>query len=403
MQKIAAKSLSDALLLASDELNRPLSEIDYEIVQHPRGGIFGLFSRDAIIIADIKQDRQANKGAHKDKYSAHKNSVHKDGRHTNKPCFLDEPLWQKSAYKSTQKSTYEGAHKEATQGLASEARMNLDALRAIEDPLMHIEVYDGARATALGHTYMPPDVDDIPRGDRRSLSHSMTQTTKPKASQSSQSIHQNNLKSAPNLAHYKDSPSEDIPHAQSQQGLHTHEEDKLAKGTRHTSPSHKGIKLQTSEEIRLALKAIEDDIKLWFTLLPYDIDTIEVSLHSEKTIYIYMDGKDSALLIGEKGYRYKALSYLLSNFIQSSYSLQIRLEIAHFLKNQEEMIDFYLKDIYALIDKNGHARTKVLDGILAYIALEKLRSAYKDKYICFREDDSGEKYILIDDFDDARR
>ncbi len=140
------------------------------------------------------------------------------------------------------------------------------------------------------------------------------------------------------------------------------------------------------------------EIKELFALLPFEIDRFEVRMEENNILFVYIDGRDCALLIGERGYRYKALSYLLFNWINPKYGYSLRLEIAEFFKNQEEMIDIYLKDIIDSVKINGKAQTKVLDGILVYIALNKLREIFPDKYVSVRQNDANEKYVIINDF-----
>ncbi|STP11206.1 spoIIIJ-associated protein [Helicobacter cinaedi] len=143
---------------------------------------------------------------------------------------------------------------------------------------------------------------------------------------------------------------------------------------------------------------IRKELEALFAFLPFEIHQFEVKMYDDNTLYIYIDGRDCALLIGERGYRYKALSYLLFNWINPKYGYALRLEIAEFLKNQEEMIDVYLKDIVRLVKLNGRAQTKTLDGILVYIALSKLRDLFPDKYVSVRQNETDEKYIIINDF-----
>ncbi|BDB66883.1 hypothetical protein Hc94105_1084 [Helicobacter cinaedi] len=143
---------------------------------------------------------------------------------------------------------------------------------------------------------------------------------------------------------------------------------------------------------------IRKELEALFAFLPFEIHQFEVKMYDDNTLYIYIDGRDCALLIGERGYRYKALSYLLFNWINPKYGYALRLEIAEFLKNQEEMIDVYLKDIVRLVRLNGRAQTKTLDGILVYIALSKLRDLFPDKYVSVRQNEADEKYIIINDF-----
>lgn len=153
-----------------------------------------------------------------------------------------------------------------------------------------------------------------------------------------------------------------------------------------------------SIEITKACALIENDIKDMFINSPLNLSVIKASVFDENTIFILIDGEDCALLIGEKGYRYKALSYLLFNYVSSNYGYTIRLEIAKFLQNQEEIINSYLKSIIKEVKELGKAQTKILDGILAHIALSKLREEFPSKYVAFRGTPLGDKYIIIDNF-----
>lgn len=129
----------------------------------------------------------------------------------------------------------------------------------------------------------------------------------------------------------------------------------------------------------------------------FNIKIAELSVYDKNSIYIRLDGEDAALLIGKEAYRYKALSYLLHNWINSKYKLLIRLEIADFLRNQAQGIDFYLKSIIERVENTGRAQTKPLDGVLIKIALEKLRERFPNKYVGIRQN-GEQKFIIINDF-----
>jgi spoIIIJ-associated protein len=132
--------------------------------------------------------------------------------------------------------------------------------------------------------------------------------------------------------------------------------------------------------------------------LCYKIDKVKVSIDNEDTVLVEFNGEDSALLIGKEGYRYKALSYILFNWISDKYGLTLRLEIAEFLQKQEQSVTYYLDSIIPTIKEDGYFKTKVLDGILIHIALEKLRDQFPDKYVAIKTNRQGEKYILINEY-----
>ncbi len=147
------------------------------------------------------------------------------------------------------------------------------------------------------------------------------------------------------------------------------------------------------------IKEIKRDINNLFSKTCYLIDEIKVDIiDGGQTVYIEFSGKDSALLIGKEGYRYKALSYILFNWINEKYGLMLRLEVAEFLKNQEEAIHNYLVPVIETIKQNSFYKTKPLDGILVHIALTKLREEFPDKYVAVKTNQRGDKYILVNEY-----
>jgi spoIIIJ-associated protein len=152
---------------------------------------------------------------------------------------------------------------------------------------------------------------------------------------------------------------------------------------------------ENMEEIALEVK---EQINALFAHTCFDLNEIEVSVYDENTLMIDFNGPDAALLIGKEGYRYKALSYMIFNWINAKYGLQLRLEIAEFLKNQEESITRYLVGVCESIDRDGRAQTKILDGVLVQIALKQLRDQYPDKYVAIRSTRDGGKFIIVNGY-----
>ncbi|MGL2451615.1 Jag N-terminal domain-containing protein [Helicobacter pylori] len=161
-------------------------------------------------------------------------------------------------------------------------------------------------------------------------------------------------------------------------------------------PPKKNLKEESHGEDKL--HEIKQELKDLFSHLPYKINKVEVSLYEPGVLLIDIDGKDSALLIGEKGYRYKALSYLLFNWIHPTYGYSIRLEISTFLQNQEKVMDTQLQSTIMTVHEVGKGQMKAPDGVLTYIALKKLRKAFPNKYVSIKTNLNDEKYIVINDF-----
>lgn len=162
--------------------------------------------------------------------------------------------------------------------------------------------------------------------------------------------------------------------------------------------SYKDTKIiikKDEEEIISEVKAGLDSL---FKDSCYGIENIKVEFYDETTLYIEFTGEDSALLIGKEGYRYKALSYILFNWINEKFGLMLRLEVAEFLKNQEEAIHTYLVPVIETIKEKGSFKTKPLDGILVHIALKKLREEFPDKYVAVKTNIKGDKYVLVNEY-----
>lgn len=68
------------------------------------------------------------------------------------------------------------------------------------------------------------------------------------------------------------------------------------------------------------------------------------------------------------------LTYSLIGY--TAYNYNIRLEVASFLKDQEEMMELYLQGVMMAVHEVGSAQTKPLDGMLLHIALKRLREAF---------------------------
>ncbi len=143
---------------------------------------------------------------------------------------------------------------------------------------------------------------------------------------------------------------------------------------------------------------VKREINTLFSKTCFELNEIDVTVYDDNTLMIDFNGADAALLIGKEGYRYKALSYMIFNWINAKYGYQLRLEIAEFLKNQEESITRYLVGVCENIDRDGKAQTKILDGVLVQIALKQLRDQYPDKYVAIRSTREGAKFIIINGY-----
>lgn len=148
------------------------------------------------------------------------------------------------------------------------------------------------------------------------------------------------------------------------------------------------------------VEEVKADINELFKHGCFKIDPVDVSLYDENTLLVEFSGEDAALLIGKEGYRYKALSYMIFNWINAKYQMQLRLEIAEFLKNQEESVGRYLVSVCENVERDGRAQTKILDGVLVQIALKQLRARYPEKYVAIRSTRDGAKFIIVNHYNE---
>ena len=155
------------------------------------------------------------------------------------------------------------------------------------------------------------------------------------------------------------------------------------------------IEVEDYLDIEKLIEMIKKELISLFEKSCFNVQVSEVSKYNEETVFIKIEGEDAALLIGKEGYRYNALNYMLYNWIHQKYGFKVRLEIAKFLTTQKEKLKEYLDFfIEEKIKPRGYGRTRALNGILAFLALEILREKLPDKYVGIKEK-NGEKYIIV--------
>jgi spoIIIJ-associated protein len=156
--------------------------------------------------------------------------------------------------------------------------------------------------------------------------------------------------------------------------------------------------LNHTEKNNKIIEEINSKVNLLFSNICFHIEKIEVSMYSKDTVLIKFSGENHSSLIGKQGYKYKALSYMLFNWINHKYSLMLRLEVGQHLQLQEDSIALYLEPIITNIEKGNIVKTKPLNGVALYTALTILRKKFPKKYIAVKINIKGDKYILINEY-----
>lgn len=330
MKRIEAETLEEAYSKAAKELACSVTEINYEIVQHPNAGMMGLFKKPAIIIAVKKiVEPSVKKEESKETLKTKNSSITVTAKKKTK---VEEPKIEKEA-KVEKKVEEVSATKNTTISKFSSASAVMEDKNEIVDDFFN-------DAEKVESKKVEPKRTEVKSSERKEVQESASEALE-------------------------------------------FDDDR-------DNPENREISIE-----------IENKLKHLISVACFEVDTVEVDVFNG-IAHIFIDGEDAALLIGKEGYRYNALSYMLFNWINSSYDLYIKLEIAEFIQTQEEMIDNYLKPIAEHIIEHGRGKTKPLDGILVQIALEKLRAMFPNKYTAIKTGKDGKKFILINNFNSQK-
>ncbi len=358
MKKIEAPSVNEALIKASEELGVSVTEIEYEIIQESSKGFFGLFGKKpAIIVASTKAKPRPIV-------------------HANIPV-IPEPTPE----------TPSEPPKRPKVKIVSKARDRV--IQEITEVEAKVE-YNCSRSE--GEIY-----GNFFREEAETPPHRFPETRQ-KPIAESYALKTETIKEVVKETIKESAPKEPTPKIVSKPTPTPKvEKNKLTPTEIKEKIENKYLPSQEEQLATIAMQ-VQKEINELFALMPFNIDPIKVSVFDEHTLFIEFRGEDAALLIGKEGYRYKALSYMLFHWINTRYSLMVRLEIAEFLHNQELMIAHYLAPVIETIKETGKGQTRPLDGVLAYIALRKLRDTFPDKYVSFRKTPDGGKYVIVNEF-----
>lgn len=377
--RIEAANLQEAFQKAAQELNCSVTELDIKILQNPSAGFLGFFKKTAII--EAVKEGATSKEVKKTHQNGRENGQKENGAEKKKEFKKKENLSEEQNHRNDKKKNHKNRHENHKNQAAKSNDSALNASK-LEESQPQTKAQSKEKEA---HKKEQPKKES----GKSILDHSIIDTfnkndfydSEEKAGSSenldSQAVgSEANLKqAAPNLAKKENSDTRQT-RAQSAQ-------------------KQKEQKLRA--DIDKVLPEIKQGVEKLFGGNFFAIDKIDVSKFDDETVLVELDGEDAALLIGKEGYRYKAISYLLYNWISSKYGLAVRLEIAQFLQNQEAAIEQYLKGVFERVEETGKAKTKPLDGVLVKIALEKLREKFPDKYVSVKSSGDGQ-FVVVNDF-----
>ena len=341
MIKIEAVTLEEAYTKAASKLGCSVTSLNIEVVQAPSSGFLGFFKKTAIIVA--------TKGIDLDS-SSESNQATKVNR-------LEESIIESSL--KSKKSAKVSKPKEPSK----------DSIKKTEKPAKTIIEKPIEKTSEITVTKSAKKVSQKieKKQNKKPVQEVFNDTIMPQSFVSMQDDG------------FEDIEDDDIDNDMDEE-------------------SYEDLIQEETKDIKDIVIEVKKDVNGLFEKICFDIDEIIVSVYDDSTILIEFNGPDAALLIGKEGYRYKALSYMLFNWINSKYKIGLRLEIAEFLKNQEESVSRYLESVFENVNRDGRAQTKILDGVLVQIALKELRNTYPDKYVAIRTTRDGLKYIIINEY-----
>ncbi|GHV07177.1 hypothetical protein AGMMS50229_13450 [Campylobacterota bacterium] len=364
MKKIEAETLDQAYTRAALEFACSITELDIEVVQEPSKGFVGLFKKSAIIMAVKKHETLPQQRSRPSEPAPAPRAPREVERPVREPA--PEP---QIAVKTERYETPQPTPTPAPTAPAKPSRPEPQPLIKPRTTAAADRVLENAFADAKEEPFAPMSVNIRQKIEEKRVEEK-------RFDEKRYGDKRFDDKRAPAKEKIFDKP---------QPPRHADFVD--------TAFNDKNLNQeQVCEEIQSTLRDL-------FANTCYQIELIEVTPYDEKTVKVLFDGVDAALLIGKDGYRYKALSYILFNWINPTYGYLLRLEIAEFLQNQEEMIARYLEPVIESIEQNGKGQTRVLDGVLVQIALKELRNRFPNKYVAIKSTSDGEgKLVVVNDF-----
>ncbi|WP_107952539.1 Jag N-terminal domain-containing protein [Campylobacter concisus] len=349
--KIEANTLQEAFQKAAEQLNCSVTQLDIKVLQHPSSGFFGFFKRSAIIEANLENQPKPQHKPKNDKNFVKKNdeneAIKEDKKQAKKHDHSDKKRGSKKHRDEKSETKFEQKEHKNEKSNLSEKNEAL-----AKDAFAQKSEEEAEPGYVIKRLDEPKEI---------------------KGPQASKNAPKNILDNSI-IENFNQTDEESVAQA-----------------------LQKEKKEKATIDFEKILPEIKDGMNRLFKASCFDISKIEVSKFDDETVLIELDGADAALLIGKEGYRYKAISYMLYNWLNSKYNLAIRLEIAQFLQNQEAMMDQYLNGVIERVQNSGRAQTKPLDGVLVKIALKKLREKFPDKYVGIKSGNDG-KFVVVNDF-----
>ena len=376
--RIEAANLQEAFQKAAQELNCSVTELDIKILQNPSAGFLGFFKKTAIIEA-VKEG--AHKEAKKAPQAARENGHKENGGEKKKEFKKKDNSGEEQNHRSEKKKNHKNRHDHHKNHAAKQSETS-----AVNEP----KVEEAQPQKEPQVKEKEPHKKEQPKKDsgKSILDHSIIDT-----------FNKNDFYEGEEKAGSNENLGSPVSGGEANL---TQATPNLAKKEKQDSRSDRASAQKQKEQkpkadIDKVLPEIKQGVEKLFGGNFFTIDKIDVRKFDDEAVIVELDGEDAALLIGKEGYRYKAISYLLYNWISSKYGLAVRLEIAQFLQNQEAAIDQYLKGIIERVEETGKAKTKSLDGVLVKIALEKLREKFPDKYVSVKSNSDGQ-FVVVNDF-----
>lgn len=185
---------------------------------------------------------------------------------------------------------------------------------------------------------------------------------------------------------------------------------KISKAPSSKSKDKKSLKPISDNTSKIVKNIEEDDnspmiaeikskLEELLSSLDFNLYVLEIKyLNEDNAIYVNIGGDSLALIIGNKGYRYKAIYHLISTWLMIRYNVFLRLEIAEFLQKQEDFLNKYIDKVCYSIEMNSYYETEIFDEVSIVILEDLLRKRFFEKTIIVKNsDEECKQYIILKD------
>lgn len=386
VKRYEGETLEEALLKASEDLGIEVPQLNYVVLQHPKRMLF--IKRSAVIEVTFEIQRETVEAEGK---SARKEGIGIEEKRQE----LDEVQNLKKTDEVMGEKIF---HSNGKKDLSQEEREESQDLNRLEDSPKEevLELLPTGTPTSLFNHPNSFSHSQTPNIHSTGIENKELESEKKEKEPETENYQKTNIGERIGRELPEKLPSYQLSQLDQPEFAPVDRTDKRESLSRRREFPFIRYKPPTYSEEEL--KKIEIEVREGINNLIqnscFNLDLVQVGFIDGR-VYIKLDGPDVPLLIGREGYRYTSFNNLIYYWISHKYNLKLRLEVGDFLESQERHIRTLLNSTIEEIEEYGHGRTPFLKGFLPYLALELLRERFPDKYVSLKEDNEGNKFVVV--------